>query len=155
MKRLIPALLLALLGATFAGRASAERVFHVDGVGLYLLVAVALALFEVVFTVATQVLNASYDAGRLAIAALVSHVVYAGGLLVAFGNGWGVVGVLAAAAAGNAVACAMVWGRVRDATAFVGADEARTDAGGERPRPAVTRLRYSCRLRPSNFSIVV
>lgn len=137
---------LVMLGVASVARGSAERVFHVDGVGLYLLVAVALALFEVVFTVATQVLNASYDAGRLAIAALVSHVVYAGGLLVAFGNGWGVIGVLAATAAGHAVACAMVWGRVRAATAFEGDDEARADAGGERPRAAVTRdrvLRYS------------
>lgn len=133
---------LAMLAGAWAWRPSVERVFHVDGVGFYVLVAVALALFEVVFTVATQVLNASYDAARLSVAALVSHIVYAVGLLIAFGNGCGVVGVLAAAAAGNAVACALVWGRVRAATSFEG-DQTREVAEAS---ATVTRdrvLRYS------------
>jgi O-antigen/teichoic acid export membrane protein len=137
---------LAMLGAAFVVRPSVERVFHVDGVGFYVLVAVALALFEVVFTVATQVLNASFDAARLSVAALVSHAVYAVGLLIAFGNGWGVVGVLAAGAAGNAVACAMVWGRVRAATSFAGDDGTLEDASLEPTGTEVTRervLRYS------------
>jgi O-antigen/teichoic acid export membrane protein len=136
---------LSLLGGAFVWRSSVERVFHVDGVGFYVLVAVALALFEVVFTVATQVLNASFDAARLSVAGLVSHAVYAVGLLLAFVNGWGIVGVLAAAAAGNAVACAMVWGRVRAATSFAGDDGAEAIAGLE-PPSTVTRgrvLRYS------------
>ncbi|HEU4929312.1 MAG TPA: oligosaccharide flippase family protein, partial [Candidatus Krumholzibacteria bacterium] len=123
----------------FAARDWMEGVFHVDGVGLYVVVAVALAWFEIVFTVATYVLNASYDAGRLAIASLVSHVVYAAGLVLAFERGWGLMGVLGAAALGNAVATGIVWGRVRAATEFK-AGAASSDAA---PITRSRVLRYS------------
>jgi O-antigen/teichoic acid export membrane protein len=134
---------LALVALAYATRPATERLFHVDGIGLYVVIAVALALFEIVFTVATHVLNASYDAARLALASLASHVVYAVGLLVAFERGWGVFGVLGATAAGGAVATAMVWGRVRSATTF--ATEAAPAADGA-PRQSVSRsrvIRYS------------
>lgn len=138
---------LVLLGIAFVCRARIGMVFHVDGVGLYVLIAVALALFEIVFTVATQVLNASYDTARLALAALVSHGVYAGALVLAFHSEWGVVGVLGAGAVGNGVACAMVWGRVRAATAFgAGNDMARVSNPVTPSASSVTRarvLRYS------------
>lgn len=111
---------MALLLAAYAMRGRTESLFHIDGIGLYVVVAVALASFEIVFTVASHVLNASYDAARLAIATLVSHAVYAAGLVLTFQQGWGVVGVLGAAAAGNAVATLMVWGNVRRAIAFAG-----------------------------------
>lgn len=132
---------LALVGLAYATQASTERLFHVEGIGFYVVIAVVLALLEIVFTVATHVLNASYDAARLSIASLASHVVYAASLLVAFDRGWGVVGVLGAAAAGSAVATAMVWGRVRAVTEF-GAAVTPPEA----PAQAVTRarvLRYS------------
>jgi O-antigen/teichoic acid export membrane protein len=144
---------LVLLGAAFAGRSSAERVFHVDGVGLYLLVAVALALFEVVFTVATQVLNASYDVGRLAIAALEPRGVR-GRMLVAFGNAGASSGA-GGGCGGNAVACAMVWMRARG-HGFRGRRRGGRDAGAH-GRPAVTRdrvLRYCFRSRPSVLNFV-
>ena len=127
-----------MVAVAFVARARLEGIFHVDGVGLYIVVAVALAWFEIVFTVATQVLNASYDAGRLAVAALVSHIIYAAGLLITFERGWGLMGVLGAAAAGNVVATAIVWGRVRAATEF--------EAGPAATSDPVTRsrvLRYS------------
>ncbi len=109
---------IALLALAFVARGATQRLFHADGVGLYVVIAVALASFEIVFTLATHVLNASYDAARLALATLVSHVVYALALVLAFERGWGITGVLGAAAAGNAVATAIVWPRVRAATAF-------------------------------------
>lgn len=134
---------LAMLAIAFATRGSMVGLFHADGIALYVVVAVALASFEVVFTLATNVLNASYDVARLAVASLVSHVVYAGGLLLSFERGWGIVGVLAAAAAGNAVATTIVWARVRVATVF---DEGAPTGGTQKPAEAVTRsrvLRYS------------
>ncbi len=134
---------LAMLAVAFAARGSMVRLFHADGIALYVVVAVALASFEVVFTLATNILNASYDAARLAVASLVSHVVYAAGLVVSFERGWGIVGVLGAAAAGNAVATAIVWPRVRAATDF---DESAVAVGGPMPAASVTRsrvLRYS------------
>ncbi len=130
---------LVLAAIAFLTRDAMARLFHADGIGIYLVIAIGLAIFEILFTVATHVLNASFDAARLALAALVSHVVYAIGIVLAFERGWGIVGVLAAAAAGNAVATMVVWGRVRAATDFAGTED-------EIPAEAVTRarvLRYS------------
>ncbi len=114
--------------------------FDIDGVALYIVIAVALASFEVVFTIATQVLNASYDAGRLAVASLASHVVYAAALWATFANGWGITGVLCAAALGNLVATVMVWGRVRAATHFE-SDPSRVVTSDDVTRARV--MRYS------------
>ncbi len=134
---------LALVAIAYVAQPAMERLFHVDGIGLYVLIAVALACFEIIFTVATHVLNASYDAARLSLATLASHVAYALGLWVAFERGWGVVGVMGAAAAGSALATALVWGRVRAATAF---DAEPAPEPSEAPARAMTRarvLRYS------------
>ena len=128
-----------MLGVALVWRDGLERVFHVDGVGIFIVVAVALAWFEIVFTVATHVLNASYDAGRLAVATLVSHVLYAAGLLLTFDRSWGVVGVLGAAAAGNAIATVLVWGRVGAALQF----EAGDGPLGSEPVTRARVLRYS------------
>jgi O-antigen/teichoic acid export membrane protein len=107
-----------LVGVAFAFRDSAERLFHAEGIGVYVVAAVALALFEILFTVATHVLNAAYDTARLSAAALASHLVYIAGLALVLPMGWGVPGVLVAGAAGNAVACALITGRLRAASAF-------------------------------------
>jgi O-antigen/teichoic acid export membrane protein len=130
---------LALLLFALAARGTVGRLFHAEGVGLYVVIAVALASFEIAFTVATHVLNASYDAARLAMAALASHVLYAIGLVVGFQLEWGIIGVLIAAAAGNLLATVMVWGRVRAATQF-------DEQGTAPPATPMTRsrvLRYS------------
>jgi len=121
----------ALVAAALAFRDPIERLFHGDGIGVYVVAAVALALFEILFTVTTHVLNSSYDTARLSAAALASHVVYTAGLAVAIPMGWGVLGVLVAGALGNAVACAMIVGRLGGATAFPARDTA----------PEVTRTR--------------
>jgi O-antigen/teichoic acid export membrane protein len=135
---------LAILAVATVGRDFVERVFHSEGVGIYVVVAVALACFEIVFTVATHVLNASYDAARLAVATLASHVVYAAALVLAFAQGWGITGVLAAAALGNAVACVVVWGRVRAALSFASSEtSALPDVDSERAITRARVLRYS------------
>ena len=60
---------LALVAIAFASGNTVRRLFRADGIGFYVVVAVVLASFEIVFTLATQVLNASYDAAaRLAVA---------------------------------------------------------------------------------------
>lgn len=102
-------------------RDATTRLFHADGMGVYVVAGVALALFEILFTVATHVLNASYDTARLSAAAFASHAVYTGALLIVLPLGWGVPGVLVAGALGNAVACAMIVGRLGAATAFADA----------------------------------
>jgi O-antigen/teichoic acid export membrane protein len=135
---------LVILALAVVCRITIERIFHIEGVGVYVIVAVALACFEIVFTVATHVLNASFDAARLAVATLVSHVVYAAALLLVMQRGWGIVGVLAAAALGNVVACAIVWGRVRAAVSFQASETVA--ATGAQVGGALTRarvLRYS------------
>jgi O-antigen/teichoic acid export membrane protein len=71
-----------------------------------------MSLFEMFFTLITQILNAKYDTKLLGFASLASHVVYIGLLLVALPLGWGVLGVVGAAAGGNLVACVILLGRV-------------------------------------------
>lgn len=96
------------------------RMFRYEDFGTLLAAAVALALFELLFTGLTQVLNASYDTRRLSLAAVASHATYIVGLAVAMPRGAGILGVLAAAAAGNLVACVMVVGRIGPALSFQG-----------------------------------
>jgi O-antigen/teichoic acid export membrane protein len=72
-------------------------------------------VFEVLFALVGNVLNAAYDTARLSAASLASHIVYIAVVVPALHMGGGVVGVLVAAAAGNAIACAIVWPRVRAA----------------------------------------
>jgi O-antigen/teichoic acid export membrane protein len=101
-------------------RPAVERALHADGTGLYVAVGVGLALFEIFFTMASHVLNAAFDTARLSVAALASHALYLGVLAVALPRGGGILSVLAAGAAGNALACALVAPRARAATAFEG-----------------------------------
>jgi len=99
-------------------RGPLEDAFHVGGFGTVIAAAVALALFEILFTVAAQVLNAGYDTARLAMASLASHVVYALVLLWVLPRGYGVTGVVVAGAIGNAVACVLIAGSLRRATDY-------------------------------------
>jgi O-antigen/teichoic acid export membrane protein len=124
-----------LLGA-WLFRPQVERLLHADGVGLYVAIGVGLALFEIFFAAASHVLNAAFDTARLSVAAFASHAAYLGVLAIALPRGGGVVAVLAAGAAGHALACALVFGRVRAATTY----EARPE---QAPAPAVRLWRYS------------
>jgi O-antigen/teichoic acid export membrane protein len=119
----------ALLLAALAARGLTERLFHVEGIGVVVVAAVALALFEILFTLAGQVLNASFEARRLAFASAASHVVYLGILLGALSGGLSVIEVLVAAAAGNLVACVMVAGRLVPSTDFGPAPGSEFGAG--------------------------
>jgi O-antigen/teichoic acid export membrane protein len=109
-----------------------ERLLHTPGVGMFVALAVGLSIFEILFALVANVLNAAYDTARLSGAALASHAIYIAAVVPALRAGWGVAGVLAAAAAGNAVACAMVWPRLRAAIDW-----------GSDPTPAVVdRARF-------------
>ncbi|HEU4364718.1 MAG TPA: oligosaccharide flippase family protein [Candidatus Krumholzibacteria bacterium] len=112
----------SLLAVALLARGWTERVFHVEGIGVVVAAGVALALFEVFFTLGGQVLNANFDARRLAFASAAGHVVYLGALVVALPAGLGVIGVLIAAAAGNAVACVLVAGRLGPSLSYGGTE---------------------------------
>jgi O-antigen/teichoic acid export membrane protein len=104
---------LVMVGLSILLKAPLERVLKSPGVGEFCAIGIGLAIFEVLFALFGNVLNAAYDTRRLSIASLASHVVYIAVVVPMLHFGWGVVGVLVAAAAGNAVACAMVWPRLR------------------------------------------
>jgi O-antigen/teichoic acid export membrane protein len=106
---------LLLVALSLALKAPLERVLNTPGSGVFVAIGIGLSLFEVLFGLIANVLNAAYDTARLSAASLASHVVYIAVVVLALRAGWGVVGVLVAAAAGNAVACVMVWPRLRAA----------------------------------------
>src|SRR5262245_19117659 len=106
---------LVLVGLAFLFKAPLEHILKTPGVGSFCAIGIGLSIFEVLFGLLSNVLNATYDTARLSAASLASHVVYIAVVAPALHEGWGVVGVLVAAAAGNAVACVMVWPRLRSA----------------------------------------
>jgi O-antigen/teichoic acid export membrane protein len=85
-----------------------ENEFSFEGIGKVLWIAVGLEVFEITFGVVSQILNAYYDTKLLSVANVVGHVVYIVFLLVLLPAGYGVVGVVAATAAGNLVATLVV-----------------------------------------------
>jgi O-antigen/teichoic acid export membrane protein len=89
-----------------------EHILKTPGVGEFCAIGVGLSLFEILFALFGNILNASYDTARLSMASLASHVAYIAVVVPMLHFGWGVVGVLVAAAAGNAIACALVWPRL-------------------------------------------
>jgi len=122
--------------------------------------AVALTLFELFFLLISRTLEAGYATRRLSVASLTSHVVFIAALLVVLPRGWGVLGVLAAAAGGNAVACLIMVVRVRRSLAL-GGPGAGDDAPGAEPDPKGVRvsagrlLRFSAPLVATGFLIQV
>jgi O-antigen/teichoic acid export membrane protein len=104
-----------MVGLSVVLKAPLERILKTPGVGEFCAIGIGLALFEILFALFGSVLNASYDTARLSMASLASHVVYIVVVVPALHMGWGVTGVLLAAAAGNAVACVLVWPRLRAA----------------------------------------
>jgi O-antigen/teichoic acid export membrane protein len=89
-----------------------ESLFEFEGVGRILWIGVALAVFELLFTLTANVLNAHYDTKLLSAASISLHLVFIGVLLILLSKGAGVLGVLVAAAAGNLVATLIVSRRV-------------------------------------------
>jgi O-antigen/teichoic acid export membrane protein len=119
-----------LLGLSLLFRAFLESILKTPGVGEFCAIGIGLSLFEVLFALFGNVLNACYDTARLSVASLASHVVYIAVVVPMLHGGHGVVGVLVAAAAGNAVACIMVWPRLRAAFDWSDATPAGTVSGG-------------------------
>ena len=103
---------IVLAGAVYAGRGVFERVFPYDGLGVLLAAAVALMVFELFFTLLSRILESIYDTKILSVAILVTHAVYIAGLIVSMSGQWGVMGVIGAAAAGNAAGLLIVRMRV-------------------------------------------
>jgi len=104
--------------ACYLGRGWIGGLFKYEGFDVLLSAAVALIVFELFFTVMSNVLNSNYDTKLLSIATMVSHVLYIVLLLVLMPRGGGVLGVLVAAAGGYVVASAMILGRLRLAVDF-------------------------------------
>jgi O-antigen/teichoic acid export membrane protein len=102
----------------YAARGWFGAVFDFEGIGTVVAFGVALVVFELFFTVMSQVLNSNYDTRVLSMATMASHSVYIVVLIVALPAGAGVLGVLAAAAAGNLVASLMILPRLSAATDF-------------------------------------
>lgn len=121
-----------LVVAVYLLRHAIEGLFNFEELGLLVSAAVALSFFEMFFTVVSQVLNARYDTMLLSIASIASHVVYIGGLLVLLPTGWGILAVVAAAAAGYLVACVMLLGRLRAAFPKDDPDDSGYRIGGAR-----------------------
>lgn len=120
---------LVLCAVAFASRGWVEGVFGIEGLGWVVAVAVAMMLFELLFQLLTQLLNSNYDTKRLGIATVAGHAVYIAVLVVLMSRGAGVIGVLAATAAGFLVSCVIVLGRVGPAVTFDG----DADGGGVTP----------------------
>ena len=125
-----------LSAVVYLGRGWIAALFDYPGFDTLIAAAVALVVFEVFFTLLSQILNASYDTRLLSIATLSGHVVYIVGLAVAMPAGTGVLGVLAAAATGFAVQCVIVLGRVSKAVAF-------ESEGGEERVDGARLVRYA------------
>lgn len=97
-------------------RGTIENLLNAPGVGMFVALAIGLCIFEILFALIGNILNAAYDTARLSVAAFVSHLCYIVLVIPLLRAGWGVPGVLVAAAAGNALACVIVWPRLRAAT---------------------------------------
>src|SRR5712671_4740593 len=67
---------LLLVALSLVLKAPLERVLKTPGAGTFAAIGIGLALFEVLFALFANVLNAVYDTARLSAASLASHVVY-------------------------------------------------------------------------------
>jgi len=110
--RICLVLWITLAGTVYLGRGRIETIFPYDGLEMLLAAAVALMVFELFFTLLSRILESVYDTKILSVAVLVTHAVYIGGLIVSTSAQWGVLGVIGAAAAGNAAGLLIVWIRV-------------------------------------------
>ena len=94
----------ALLSISYFAADWVEVVLKSSGIGIILVVAIALGAFELFFILISHILNAHYDTKHLSIATVLSHSVYIALLFVVLPRGYGVNGVLAAMAIGHGVA---------------------------------------------------
>ncbi|HET6348595.1 MAG TPA: oligosaccharide flippase family protein [Candidatus Krumholzibacteria bacterium] len=122
---------LVLVAAAVWLKAPVEKALNTPDSGVFVAIGIGVCIFEVLFALFANVLNAAYDTARLSAASLVSHGVYIAAIVPALRAGWGVTGILAAAAAGNLIACVMVLPRLRAALNW----------GGERTPDAISSAR--------------
>ena len=131
---------MALLALSYLVAPWFERFFATEGLATLLVAAVALVLFELCLTVLTHILNASYDTKLLSVATVVAHLVFIGLLLVVLPRGWGVIGVLAAGAAGQLVTCLIVFKTAGRALGAVGAGSGAPGSGAGIDRRRLLRF---------------
>jgi O-antigen/teichoic acid export membrane protein len=92
-----------LIAAAHFGSGAAARLFG-DGsarFGLYLQIALALAIFEIFLQLLSNTLQSFYETRRIAAGVACGNALYIALLIVVLRAGYGVVGVLSAAAASN------------------------------------------------------
>ncbi|RJR31754.1 MAG: hypothetical protein C4574_00840 [Candidatus Latescibacterota bacterium] len=101
---------IALIAAGYVGGDAAARLFGAvsERFGIYLLVAVALVIFEIFLQLLSNTLQSFYETKRIAAGVACGNVLYIALLFVVLRAGFGVVGVLAAAAASNLFAAAIL-----------------------------------------------
>ncbi|UCG53483.1 MAG: polysaccharide biosynthesis protein [Candidatus Latescibacterota bacterium] len=121
-----------LLGLSYLLAGRFESVFDFEGAGMFLWIAVGLAVFELGFKLVTQILNAYYDTKLLSAANVVSHLVFIVFLAILLPRDWGVIGVFSAAALGNAAGTLMLLRRV--GSHFVDSDSQPAASGVDRRR---------------------
>jgi O-antigen/teichoic acid export membrane protein len=122
--------------AVYLLRDPIASLFEFDGFATLVAAAVALAFFEIFFTLFSHILNSSYDTRVLGLATLAGHLVYIAGLAVSMPMGAGVLGVLVSAALGFGASCLMVLGRIRRALSFEGSEGGEGIAMGRLARYA-------------------
>lgn len=127
----------AISVVVYLARGWLGSLFGYEGFATLVAAAVALAVFELFFTLLSHILNASYDTRRLSMSVLTGHVVYIAGLAISMPQGAGILGVLGSAALGFLVSSLMVLGRVRHALAAVGSGESEPIAVSRLARYAV------------------
>ncbi len=87
------------------------RIFIIEGIGRLFFLAMGFASIELYYALLTNIFNAGYDTKLMSIANVISHMIYIG-LLFIFIPKWGVLGVVAAGAAGNLFAGIVLAARV-------------------------------------------
>lgn len=109
-----------------------ESLFGIEGIGFILSVAVVLSVFDLFFQKLAHVLNACYDTKLLSAAQIISHVVFTLLILIVMSRGYGVLGVIIAGAAGQALACFMIIPKVFRVLAGRGTSDGTGGIGGRR-----------------------
>ncbi len=87
------------------------RLFDVEGIGRLFFLAMGLASIELYYSLLSQIFNACYDTKLLSISSVFSHVIYICSLFLLMPR-YGVIGVVAAGAAGNLVSSLLLVSRI-------------------------------------------
>ncbi|MCH7549112.1 MAG: polysaccharide biosynthesis protein [Candidatus Krumholzibacteriota bacterium] len=104
--------------------------FDYEGMGTLVVLAVSLGVFELTFTLLSQLFYSNYDTKLQSIASVAMHVVYLGVLAIVLPLGWGILGVVIATAAGYLFAVVTILPRVPTTMRFDGGSGSETVSHG-------------------------